>query len=155
MVDHNAERPEPRVIAEVGGDFDETHVTLALYADDLDPDAVSTELGCSPSHGHRKGEARKKGPPARSGAWYLKLEAMAPRGPNELLRELLARFPVDPGFWSSLVQRYKVRITVAVHTGGWNRGCDLSPEVVAAVARTGAEFGFDLYMYGEGEEESE
>lgn len=90
---------QPYVLAEVAGVVDESRVTLAICGDDLDPDDVSAKLRCVPSHNHHKGERRSQtSPPFRTGAWILSVEGGAPRGPNELIDELLARFPQTTSF---------------------------------------------------------
>lgn len=144
---------EPHVIAEVGGAVDETRVSLAIYGDDLDPDAVSAVFGCVPSHCHRKGDQhRQTSPPFSTGAWILTVEGKAPHGPSMLIEELLARFPSDPMFWRPLIDRYRMSVRVGIHTEGWNRGFDVTAGAVAALARTGLELGFDLYFYGDEED---
>jgi hypothetical protein len=128
-----------KVIGQAGGPVDEVRAYLVLQRDDLDPDVVSARLGC---------------PPTRSpkGTWLLIVEGFAPTQPDQLLVTLLERFPTDPQFWADLRRDYEVRIDLAIHTGGWNRGFSLRPETVARVALTGVPFGFDLYFYGEEED---
>ncbi|WAS89994.1 DUF4279 domain-containing protein [Nannocystis punicea] len=141
-----------RVIAEVGGVPDETGVALALFGEDLEPDVVSAELGCEPTRTHRKGQRRgPRSPPYVGGAWFLELRGESPAEPDGLLRALLARFPRDPEFWARLRAKYQVRVLVALHSGGWNRGFGLSPAAIDLVAATGAELGFDLYFHGDEE----
>jgi len=150
----------PKMIATVGGPVDETRVTLALYAEDLDPDQVSSRLGCAPTKSHKRGDVRPQSerarsagampsPPARQGAWFLTVEGVAPQGPDELITLLLSRFPNHVEFWAPLARDYKVQVRVGIHTSGWYRGFHLQPETVALVAITTANLGFDLYFYGE------
>jgi Domain of unknown function (DUF4279) len=144
---------KPHVIADVGGMVDETRVSLAIYGDDLDPEAVSAMLACAPSRCHRKGDRlRQTSPPSSMGAWILTVEGRAPHGPTELIKELLGRFPSDPAFWRPLIEQYRVSVRVGIHTAGWNRGFDITAEAVAALARTGSKLGFDLYFYGDEED---
>jgi Domain of unknown function (DUF4279) len=150
MQDEIPPKRQPHVIADVGGVVDETRVSLAIYGDDLDPDAVSAVLGCVPSHSHRKGDHRRQtSRPFSTGAWILTVEGKAPSGPSMLIEELLGRFSSDPTFWRPLSEQYRMSVRVGIHTGGWNRGFDLTAGVVAALARTGVELGFDLYFYGD------
>ena len=143
---------KPYVIAEAGGMVDETRVSLAIYGDDLDPEAVSGILGCAPTRCHRKGDRhRQDSPPFSMGAWILTVEGKAPHGPSELIDKLLERFPSDPAFWQPLIEQYRVSVRVGIHTAGWNRGFDITAAAVAALARTGSELGFDLYFYGDEE----
>jgi len=150
MEDKTPRNRQPYVLFEAGGMVDESRVSLAIYGDDLDPDALSTMLKCAPSRSHRKGDSRSHtSSPFRTGAWILTVEGRAPRGPNELIDELLERFPVDALFWQSLTERYQVSVQVGIHTGGWNQGFDLPPGTVTALAQRGIGIGFDLYFYGD------
>lgn len=138
----------PHAIVKTGGPPDLTSVVLALYAEDLDPDIVSRELGCAPTRAHRKGDRRgPRSPPFSTGAWLLELSGEGPIDPDVLLSDLLGRFPRDSAFWAKLRASYRVRVLVALHIERWNRGFELSPRTVAMVSATGAEFGFDLYFY--------
>jgi hypothetical protein len=143
---------KPEVPTDVGGPVDETHVSLALYSVDLEPETVSARLGCAPTHSGRKGERRsERSRPYARGFWLLTVEAKAPTGPDELVKLLLERFPRDEQFWAELRRDYTVQVRFAVHTGGWNRGFDLSPDAAKLLAGTGATLVFDLYLYGDEE----
>jgi len=150
MEDNTYRNRQPSVLVEVGGAVDESHVSLAIYGDDLDPDALSAMLGCVPSHSHRKGDCRSQTSPlSRTGAWIFTVEGRAPRGPDELIEELLARFPEDALFWRELTERYQVSVRMGIHMGGWNRGFDLPLATVTALAQRRIGVGFDLYFYGD------
>ena len=62
---------------------------------------------------------------------------------------LLGRFPSDPMFWRSLMERYQVSVRVGIHTRGWNRGFGLIAGTISVLARTGIALEFDLYFYGD------
>jgi hypothetical protein len=146
---------KPEIIGEAGGPVDESRVTLALYGDDLEPDAVSQRLGCRATQAHKRGDRpRPKSLPAKCGAWFLSVEGFAPVGPDQLVRLLLERFPQQASFWAELRRDYDVRVLVAIHTDGWNRGFELGAEATRLLALTGAATGFDLYLYGEGDDRS-
>jgi hypothetical protein len=83
------------------------------------------------------------------GAWFHTVEGKGEV--DELTSLLLNRFPQDEKFWSDFGRDYQVKIGVAIHTSGWNRGFDLQPRTTKLVALTGATLGFDLYFYGEDE----
>jgi hypothetical protein len=141
------------VLEQVGGPVDKTRVTLAVYGDTLDPDEVSRRLSCTPTRAFRKGETRRpngrEGHPMRHGAWFLTVEGKAPVGVDELTHLLLDRFPQEQELWNGLCRDYRVQIRIGIHTGGWNRGFDLTPSTMKLMALTGAAVGFDLYFYGE------
>lgn len=134
------------MLAEVGGPVDEVRLTLGIYGPELDPEEVSRVLGCSPTSAHRRGDPRRPPvPPWPQGAWLLVVEGKAPKGPDELVRELLSGLPIDAATWDELTGRYVVRIGFGIFVSDWNRGFELSPESMALLARTGASVGFDIY----------
>jgi hypothetical protein len=138
---------------EAGGPIDEARVSLTLYGESLDPDDVSRRLGCAPTRSFRKGETRRPsgrdGRPMLHGAWFLTVEGKPPVSVDDLVTNLLERFPKEEQFWNDLRRDYSVQVRVGIHTSGWNRGFDLSSNAVRLVALTGAPIGFDLYFYGD------
>jgi len=146
---------KPEIIAEVGGTVDEVRAKLALFAEDLDPDAVTAELGCAPTRSFTKGFMRKPASrPMPHGMWLLQVEGFAPTTPDDVMRKLLAQVPLDPALWERMRARYRVRLGFGMHTCGWNRGFDLGPQVIRGADTIGAGLGFDLYFYGEGDSDT-
>jgi hypothetical protein len=143
----------PHVLSGVGGPVDETGACVAVYGEDLDPDAVSALLGCSPTSSHRRGDRRgPRSPPYKRGGWFLQRRGKAPEGPEELVAKLLSQLPEDEAVWLKLDERYEVQVRFGIHMTGWNRGFDLSPDLIAKVARLHARVGFDIYAYGDEED---
>src|SRR4029450_828309 len=120
------------VIAEVGGLPGEVGVCLAVYGADLDPVDVTSRLGCAPTRSHRRGDRQaSKSPPFKLGAWLLEERGFAPVGPDELVARLLRRLTADLSVWEALASDYRVELRFGIHFTGWNRGFDLSPEIVS------------------------
>jgi hypothetical protein len=136
----------------VGGPVDKFRVTLAIYHADLDPSEVTHIMGCEPTGSQRRGDRRsEKSAVLPVGGWFLTKEATAPSTPNDAITSLLS-IPHPNIPWKELAQRFKIQIRIGIHTGGWNRGFELSPAVVAILAGTAAPISFDLYMYGDDDE---
>lgn len=57
--------------------------------------------------------------------------------------------------WEEVLRDFRVHISCGIHTTGWNRGFALSPTIIKQVADLGVELDFDLYAYGEDEEDDE
>src|SRR5262245_2946285 len=109
MADDIIPQPGTAIIATAGGLVDKSSATLALYADDLIPDAVSGELRCMPTLARAKGSlGGPRSPPARTGVWLLQVEVVPPEGPDEAIRRVLMRFPQDPSWWEQLRSKYTV-----------------------------------------------
>jgi len=141
------------VIGEAGGRVDQSRLTLGIYGEDLDPDEISRLLGCAPTSAHRRGDRRRSGLAAPTGGWLLSVEAKSPTGPEELVRLLLARLPMDDALWSDLRTRFRVRLLFGIFTEGWNRGFTLSADAVRRITLLGAGVEFDLYADLEEEEQ--
>lgn len=139
----------------VGGMVEETGVVLGVYGPDLDPDVVTRKLRRLPTSSHRRGDRRTPaGRPYDEGAWIVEHRGTAPAGPDDLVPQLLAGLPQDEALWKELGAAYDVQVRVAVHSGGWTRGFELSPSTVSLVEKIGARIVFDLYFDGEERRES-
>jgi len=139
---------EQKKVMEVGGQVDETSVTLAIYGEELDPTAITKVLGCEPTSSHTKGTVRgPRGRPARAGAWLLEVRGISPKSPEELTRELISKLPKDEIIWSKISQDFDIQLRYAFHLESWNRGLDLSNEVLTTIALLGASIVFDVYCY--------
>jgi len=140
--------PKSKIVAEVGGQPEESGVCVALYGDDLDPDDVTERLGCKPTSSHRRGDRKgPQSPPYPRGAWLLTLRGEIPTAPEQLIRRLLLRLPSDERVWRDLCSRFEIQVRIAVHFTGWNKGFSLPADVAAAVARMQASVVIDLYAY--------
>jgi hypothetical protein len=145
----------PKIIGTAGGPIDETHVTLAVHGDDLDPEAVTALFGCRPTRAHRRGE--RKGPrslPYRRGAWLLVSRCMAPEEPESLMRAFLDKLPASDAFWTKLHAAYDVQLWFGLFLRASNRGFDLSPEIMARLASLRLALIFDIYAEDEAEPQS-
>lgn len=136
---------KPEIIGEAGGLVDESRLSLGVHGDDLDPDEISRLLGCAPTSSHRRGDARRSGPPWAKGGWLLSVEAKSPAGPDELVHLLLARLPTEHAVWTDLRRRFHVQLSFGIFTERWNRGFDLTADAVRRINVLGAGVGFDLY----------
>lgn len=128
--------------------MDESRATLAIYGDDLDPEAMTKRLGHTPKHSHRKG-ASVGSVPAQSGAWLFTVEARPPLGPDDALIALLDTLSLPSAEWIALQREFRVLLRIAIHMDGWNRGFGLSTQTVQRVATIGLPIDFDLYFDGE------
>jgi len=136
---------KPEIIGEAGGLVDESRLTLGVHGEDLDPDEISRLLGCAPTSSHRRGDARRSGPPSMKGGWLLTVEAKSPTGPDELVHLLLERLPTEQAVWADLRRRFQVQLSFGIFTGRWNRGFELTGDAVRRIEVLGAGVGFDIY----------
>ncbi len=134
----------------VGGSADRTALSLTIYCGDIDPDQITKQLGVEPTETHRKGERRKQRYRAYTqSAWFLSLEATAPRGLEELLHDLLRRLPPSTSaVWSNLRAAYDVQLRIGLFLNEWNRGFVVHSNLVAQAAHIANKFDFDIYGVG-------
>ena len=130
------------VDADVGGLVDECSLTLAVYGVDLDPDAVTAKLGIQPTSAHRRGERRQsRSVPYRGGAWLLERRGVPPRGPEELLAELLEVLPAEHSpVWAELRAQYDVQLRYGLFVKRWNSGFGLSSALVQRISSVVGRF---------------
>jgi len=94
------------------------NASLRLIGDALDPDAVSSALGLTPSSSGRTGDpiiaelpgGRSVSRPAAAGYWVLELPATTPEALQSSLAAVLSKQPT-PGIW----RRLDLHVEVTVH----------------------------------------
>jgi len=137
---------QPEIIAEVGGIVDESSVTLCVYGEDLNPDAVTKLLRVTPTSSFRRGHKNKPNSrPMPHGAWFLKIRGKAPNGPDIHLRKLLMKLPQSPQTWKKLTKLYEVRLRICVGFAGWNKSFNFPADLIARAAKIGMDLDFDIY----------
>lgn len=130
----------------VGGSVDEVGVCFAVYGPDLDPDAVTALLGCSPTSSHRRGDRRgTRSPPSEGGAWLLTARGRAPTTVEELIDNVLHDVTHEEAAVQKLRRSFTVQLRVALHLGGFNEGFELSTRVIARLAVICVPLVFDIY----------
>lgn len=84
-------------------------VCLVVRGPNLDPAALSAQIGCLPTRAHRRDVAAQPGmTPSSTGMWSLELRGETPTGPDQLIGRLLSRLPTDPEFWAALTVECEV-----------------------------------------------
>jgi len=79
----------------------------------------------------------------------LRMESHSPVGPDELLRTLVGQLSPDERIWKELRTTHRIHVRIAIHMTGWNRGFELLPDSLVALALMGGSFGVDIYAYGD------
>ena len=137
----------PFVLADRG--VDSTSVTLRLFGEDLDPDEISGLLGSRPTLSRRKGDpvldesVRRL---AETGSWLLSSERQSKNNLESQIAALFGRLTQDLAVWRDLGARYRVDLFCGLWCSEWNRGFELSREIVRAIAERGLRVGYDIYF---------
>jgi hypothetical protein len=145
------ETRRPKIVGRVGGRVDEFTARLRLFGDALDPEEITSVLGCRPSACERKGQLIGRGKrqvTAKRGAW--RLESTRPRSADisDHLRDILMRVNGDPAVWMDLTTRFEVDVYCGAFIAEWNRGFELPADLLEALARRRLRIGFDIYANG-------
>ena len=148
------EPPTSKVVATVGGPVENVSFSLCLYGERLKPAHVTQLLDRKPTRSAKRGDRRgNRSPPYERGFWIWTSRSDEFTDLPTVVRRLADAFPQSEETWIHLRTQYEIQIRCGVHFSGWNRGFSLSAEALEWFQRTGAELLFDLYAYGDEEDE--
>jgi hypothetical protein len=138
----------------VGGDVDKVTVAVHVSGDGLDPERVTRLLGVEPTFTARKGDERvsrsgHRTVVQRTGVWWVDVADSREWLLEDAIEALLNRFPAEGLVWDQLAKDYNLRLSCALHIEDWNRGCELSPQILAKIAQRGLTLDLDIYYSGE------
>lgn len=142
-------------IGEIGGEFDETSVTVSVYSRALDRQRVTRTLGVEPTMAWNPGESHLIGLRGRTrivdwGKWYRSTPSDK-RPVEDKIRELLGECTDSLENWHELTQEYDVWLTIGAHLNNWNRELDLSSEVLRMLTERHLCLKIDVYFDGDDE----
>lgn len=141
--------------AQAKNDRDQYCVSLRFFGDDLDPDEVSTLLGCSPTDSARRGDLiqrRTSSYTAPQGNWGLCTQ----RSTDDIETQLVAlfeRLTDDLSVWQSLTTRFDADLFCGVFLVWQGHGFDMSPRLHRLLADRNLTIIFDIYA-SDGPEET-
>lgn len=133
----------------IGGPVDRISISLRVFGADLDPDHLSSRMGCVPSQAWRKGAAvppnGRKTRAASTGAWILSVADVGGDEFEAALDGLLDGLPQETGFWEELTHVYYVDFFCGLFLDAFNRGLRVSPLLLKRLADRNLELNFDIY----------
>jgi hypothetical protein len=141
--------PKERLIS-VGGPVDRVDVSLRFFGDELDPQEISTLLGCSPTSARRKGEEipdKRYFKVASTGSWVHALRQGAGSTLENQIRRLLAAATKDIDVWVKLTTKYSADIFCGLFLNEVNRTTELSSQLSGELAARNITLRFDIYGY--------
>jgi|GEM_PF-1097883 len=148
-------------IAEIGGRFEETSVTLSVYSEELDREEVSSLLGTQPTKAWNSGELHPVGN-GRSGKqrivdwgkwWFSSKRNCEPI--ETKIRQILQSCTGDLKAWQILTSKYDVWLTIAAYADNWNRELRLPADILQLLAERNLSLDIDAYFYGDDDDEQE
>ena len=146
-------------IAEIGGNFEEFSVGVNFYSENLDREEITSLLGHNPTKAWNAGERHPMGNSGKTRIvnwekWYLSSE----RDTTDLnikLRDLFKKLTNDLENWRHLTSKYESWIDVAGYMNNWNRGFMVETDVLKLLSDRNLKIYFDIYFYGEEEDDDE
>jgi len=131
----------------VGGPIPWFSISLSIAADDLDPDEATRLLGVAPDAVRRRGVPDAHGRLARFGMWSicLRREQTAERDVGVAVGVLLDRVSASAEAWQQARADAQARIFVGLTLDTFNRGFELSTDLMRRLADFGLRLGFDIY----------
>jgi hypothetical protein len=138
----------------IGGEIDRVQVSLRIFGDELDPDAVSAMLGSLPTKSYRKGEVIpgiRANRTAPTGMWNLYGPEEGEGDLEEQISCLLDSVSSEPASWAALAP-YRKNVFCGLYLAAWNRGCALSAGLMQRLAECGLDLDLDIYGSGEKDE---
>lgn len=124
---------ERNVIAEVGGEPDETAIALCGYGEGSALDQISRVLDVRPMSRSSK-------------AWVYEARVKEPTLFSDAVDELLAVIDVERVNWGQM-PGVNWQIRIAMHSDRWNFGLSIREDQARALARIPASWEFDIYAY--------
>lgn len=144
--------PDEFIAITAGGEVDRVHVCLRASSDELDPEALSLALGVQPTFAARKGNRRStRGGESvqRTGIWYFQFPGVAEEWTlDEAIAALLDRLPSEQTVWDALAKQHRLDVYCGLHLDEWNRGAELSPELLRRLANQHLTLSLDIYFEG-------
>lgn len=134
----------------VGGGVNDSTASLCIYSSSIDLRRLTTQVGCEPTHAHRKGEAPVPGgSPSRVGLWAV--DAPGRLRFDKKIRYLLDVTTSDLKTWRRLAKRHDVQLRCTIFLHSWNEGFELPADTVAEMGARLWKFGLSAYS-AEGDE---
>ena len=124
--------------------IDETRAYLRISGDDLEPDAITSALGATPTYAVRKGELHRQRA-ANTGRWVIEAAPSKPSDLDRQITELLARMTDDLARWKSITGRYQAMFYCSAFMAQTNEGAEIAPTTLVALGARGISFGLDIY----------
>ncbi|HRY02308.1 MAG: DUF4279 domain-containing protein [Hyphomicrobiales bacterium] len=130
----------------------ETSVSLRILGDDLEPEQVSSALGCRPVSSWRKGDIRKlrngREATARTGTWIKSVDRKCPGDLNAQIIELMSAVSGSLEVWQSLTGRFRADVFCGLFLSEANEGGEIAAQTLLALGSRGIALSFDIYAIG-------
>lgn len=131
---------------------DEASVSLRFFGDDLDPDTVTSLLGCEPTISYAKGGIipdPRYHRIAKTGSWRLESDWSDEKTLEELINAILGKLTDDLDVWGGLTARLDADLFCGLSIRDTNRVCELSAEVIERISERRIKLRLNIYYDGD------
>ena len=126
---------------------------FAAYGDDLDPSALSAELGVAPTQAWRKGDLDPRRRERRTGHWALYSRLAHTAELEEHLHDVLLQMDANATAFVSVGQRFGGTLQLVGQFHDIGAGLTLPKDVIARLAFYGLQLDLDsYYLYSDNRE---
>lgn len=128
--------------------------TLHVHGDDLDPDELTSLLGCPPIIGARMGETfighNGRTVTASTGKWIYTTGYRETPNIDGQIAELLDCLPASLSIWRNLTTKFDCYVTLGIYfvEDSWTGGIYLQPQTLQKLGERGLALDFDMYVPG-------
>lgn len=130
-----------------GGGFDESLIKLSISHENLDPAKITAALHLRPTTSYRKGDlSENKKRVMKHGMWQLATSWVSKLDFETNLARFLKRLPSDRRLWRKLTARYECDVTAVLRMRTFNRGAEISPDILREFTVRGLELSLDVYF---------
>ena len=128
----------------------ESHATLQMFGDTLEPAEITALLGGEPTHSQKKGQeirSPKTGQVriVRQGSWRCRSAPQHPANLDVQVAGLLEGLTDDMEIWRGIAARFKLRLFCGLFLKAANEGLEVSPATLLALGQRGISLGLDVY----------
>src|SRR5438552_1140394 len=125
-------------------------VALRVTGDSLDPEEITTLLGCQPTTSYRKGDAVEGSKTGRAyikklGTWVLEVSDRTPENLEGQISELLGGLTNDLLVWSRLKNSFEIDLYCGLFMKTSNNGTTISADVLRRLGERGIELSIEIY----------
>ena len=126
---------------------------FGVYGDDLDPSALSAELGVAPTQAWRKGDLDPRRRERRTGHWSLYSRLARPAELEEHLHDVLLQMDANAAAFASVSQRFGGTLQLVGNFHDIGAGLNVPSSVVSRLAFYGLQLDLDTYyLYSDNRE---
>jgi len=127
--------------------YREFSASLRIFGEALDLSGISARLGLSPTHSHRRGEARTpKGTPYERDAWVFTVPVVRSRPLEEHLFELWCLLEPHAAYLRKLKETCAVDVFCGYRSNSDTAGFSVAPAALTIFTELGVPFGVSVII---------